>query len=285
MNKYAIVIPIYKEKMSLSESLSFNQLLKVCNDSDIFFVCPEGLDISNYMVSDKIGKKEFDKKYFESIYGYSKLCMSYELYDAFSDYEYIFIYQLDCWIFVNNIEKWCNKGYDYIGGPIYSSQSFWPDMMNRSPIPQVGNGGLSLRKVETMKTLFDRNGEVYNSLPSELIEFINVGYPEDVFICNVLNKYYFINIPSWRKAIHFSWDYGCEYAYNINHNKIPMAAHRIYAQLNFWQNFIPELDNKELIDEIKANKDEENKNIANDLERTKKMSEQIISILKNDKAI
>jgi len=271
MKKYAIVIPIYKESITKNELLSLNQLVKVCYNDDMFFVCPQELELSNYKTEKKINKKEFDKSYFESIYSYSKLCTSYELYDAFSDYEYILIYQLDAWIFKNDILNWCNTGYDYVGGPIFSPDSYWPDIMNNSRVPQVGNGGLSLRKVETMKTIFDRNGEVFNSLPEKIVEYINNGYPEDITICNIINKYYFINIASYRKALKFSWDFNCDYAYKLSGNNIPMAAHRVFANKIFWKNFIPELNTEEIVEEK-----------VNEFKNIKSISENIIAILKED---
>lgn len=38
------------------------------------------------------------------------LMVNYKLYEKFLDYEYMFIYHLDCYIFYDNLEYWMNLG-------------------------------------------------------------------------------------------------------------------------------------------------------------------------------
>ena len=62
----------------------------------------------------------------------------------FKDYAYILICQTDAWVFRDELDYWCNQGYDYIGAPIYfprSEQHFMDIFFG------VGNGGFSLRKI------------------------------------------------------------------------------------------------------------------------------------------
>jgi hypothetical protein len=67
-----------------------------------------------------------------------------EFYRAFAEYEYILIYQLDCLVFASNLEEWCRKGWDYVGAP------WLADTKNpRKGFSGVGNGGLSLRRVQS----------------------------------------------------------------------------------------------------------------------------------------
>ena len=74
------------------------------------------------------------------------LWMSKQFYFRFlPNYKYMLIYQLDAWVFTDNLQEWCDKGYDYIGAPFLSI------VKKNSPrviFKGVGNGGLSLRRIQ-----------------------------------------------------------------------------------------------------------------------------------------
>src|SRR6185312_14561683 len=63
-------------------------------------------------------------------------------------YKYILFYELDAWVFRDELNYWCTKGYDYIGAP-------WLDSSTKQ-IVGVGNGGFSLRKVNSSIRIFKR---------------------------------------------------------------------------------------------------------------------------------
>ena len=147
------------------------------------------------------------------------------------------IYQTDCWIFRNEIKKFCEMGYDYIGGPIYSPGSRWPSFKN-SMRPVVGNGGLSLRKISMMLKLTDPNGYLYNKYKDG---WNSVEY-EDMFICDVLAHDIYINIPDYRIAEQFSIDTLPHHMNKLN----PMAAHRVFALYQYWNKRIDELNDEHI---------------------------------------
>lgn len=153
-----VVIPIYKTLPDSSELASFKQCLKVLKDYDICLETYESLDLTIYeSLSREIRKgfivTYFEKKYFESIVTYNDLLMSAIFYERFSKYKYILIYHLDAWVFEDNLLEWCLKGYDYISAPWFKwseRQKDWiPELSG-----EVGNGGLSLRKVNTFINAF-----------------------------------------------------------------------------------------------------------------------------------
>ena len=78
--------------------------------------------------------------------------MTEQFYRAFSAYEYILIYQLDCLVFASNLKEWCRKGWDYVGAPWLNS----PDDPAQGFLA-VGNGGLSLRRVTSALAVFNSN--------------------------------------------------------------------------------------------------------------------------------
>ena len=80
----------------------------------------------------------------------TRLCMSNCFYEAFKQYDYMLIAQTDTWIFRDELQYWCDKGYDYIGAPLCH---YCKNVDNCNYIEDpvdviIGNGGLSLRRIE-----------------------------------------------------------------------------------------------------------------------------------------
>jgi hypothetical protein len=257
MKKFCIVIPIYKEELDCVEEISLNRLNTVIGEKgyDVYLVYPENMTLDNYY---KIYKnllcKSFDPLYFTNTMMYSQLCIDYNFYDAFSNYEYMLIYQLDCYLFFDAIEEWCNKGYDYIGGPIISTDCGWDTLKKNNEKnkkgyqPYVGNGGLSLRKINTFKDICNPNGELrktYN-LTDEVLA--NVKY-EDKYFCNDLYEYYRLNIPNWKEAFSFAIDMSVDVVYNLfKLDPKPMGIHSVDKNIRWWKNHIEEFSDKNVID-------------------------------------
>jgi len=261
----AVVIPVYKPEMNENEIISFTQALKVLKDFSIRLVCPYSLNISHYQKiarqSDKeIFVEEFEPSFFAGIDGYNKLMLNYEFYHRFSTFDYILIYQLDCFVFKNELAEWANKGYDYIGAPwIHNDRRPWWTLKNRIKYNlkhyyrrflnkqntitlgfyRVGNGGFSLRKVQTFLTIikrFDGKSRIENYRHANG----NYLYAEDVFWGCEVNRYYpNIKIPSLKNAIGFSFDMNPSLSYELNDYKLPFGCHAWYRyEPEFWKQFI-----------------------------------------------
>ncbi|WP_320167926.1 DUF5672 family protein [Mangrovibacterium marinum] len=162
MSTCVIVIPVYKANPERSEIASFRQCLTVLSDYEITLVTFEDLDLSTYdKISRQLNKtykvEYFDKNYFKSVDGYNKLCLSPSFYDRFLRFEYMLIYQLDAWVFSNQLQYWCEKGYDYIGSPFFknSAPKGSTPIYNKKMVG-VGNGGFSLRRIQYCKRLLER---------------------------------------------------------------------------------------------------------------------------------
>ncbi len=102
-NKCVIVVPIYKDKFNFDEYNSIKQLFKILSPEkyDIIAYGPMSLDRTYYF-------ENFDFKdhyYFYDSYfneypkGYNMLMLNDGFYKYFSDYEYMLVYQPDCWVF------------------------------------------------------------------------------------------------------------------------------------------------------------------------------------------
>lgn len=163
-----VIIPIYKEDLTEDELISYIRTLKILKDYAIFLIHPDKLELKNYLKTEKrVYTKSFDKNYFQNIKNYSSLMLSDNFYSSFSDYEYMLICQLDCYIFKDELLNWCNRGFDYVGAPwVLDYADFLYELaLKKHKFPlkfrnkifrrvfkltnNVGNGGLSLRKVNT----------------------------------------------------------------------------------------------------------------------------------------
>lgn len=273
MKKYCIIIPIYKETLDCVEEISLKRLRKVLVDdkmnvgvwhemkdySPVYLVCPEGLDTSAYEKIYNVGypeidlkKIEFEPGYFMSTATYSQLCISYDFYDKFSEYEYMLIYQLDCYLFEDKIKEWCDKGYDYIGGPILSTDCGWDTVKNsrkgKKWTPYVGNGGFSLRKIETFKDITDPNGELRRKyrLTDDVLSKVIF---EDKYFCNDLYNFYELDIPGWIEATNFAVDMSVDVIYDyFKLNTKPMGIHSVDKNIRWWKKIIPEFMDQKVID-------------------------------------
>ena len=164
MAKVAVVIPAYKSELTELEKISLKQVRRVLENYPQIFFAPEKFSYCDHTLT-------FERQYFDSVQSYCRLMMSPHFYEAFSDYEYILVYQLDAFVFYDALEDFCRLGYDYIGAP-WPRYSWSGDRKPRTP--QVGNGGFSLRKVASFHSLL----KAMETLPNWSV-FLE--YTEDAF--------------------------------------------------------------------------------------------------------
>ena len=145
MKKVIIVIPIYKERPSKNELESFAQGFKILGGHPIRVLAPEGLNLQAYEnVIANFQTVFIDPTWLSSVRQYNKLKISRYFYELFKDFEYLLTYELDAWVFRDELEYWCNKGYDYIGAPWF--EGFGNPVSDI--IIGVGNSGFSLRNIQ-----------------------------------------------------------------------------------------------------------------------------------------
>ena len=252
-NLCTIVVPIYKTVMSELEQVSFSQLIAVLGNHPISIIKPKSLDLSDLgKAHPELKFEDFDDDFFKGIPGYNRLMMSEEFYARFADSEYILIYQLDAYVFSDQLTEWCNKGYDYIGAPwlLKPMYKWWffrfTSWIKRKycdytgkPNGQitwykVGNGGLSLRRV-------DSHLRAVRELKDTVTHFLTVKrhhtFNEDVFFSVEVNKHGLgFKYPAWQEALGFSFDKYPALCYKLNGNKLPFGCHSWYKRKmkKFW---------------------------------------------------
>lgn len=260
MNPVVVVIPIYKSNFTAYEQIAFVQCLKVLGKYSIQIVKPQSLDLQFLTeVRPQLQFESFDDSYFESVQTYNRLMLSTEFYERFASYEYILIYQLDAFVFRDELLEWCQKGYDYIGAPWRLERDFssvtdklifslkkqlaiWFDLRDKNRNNQpldvilkmtVGNGGFSLRKVQKMLDI------VRSQRPT--IERYLAGkgsfYNEDVFFCIEMNRYIQrVRVPHWREALRFAVEDKPSKSFELNGRQLPFGCHAWdIHELEFWK--------------------------------------------------
>lgn len=226
----AIVIPIYKKEMSASERISFERALEIFPKNDIVIVSPQSLNLENYLAfSSRIKVETFDDEFFKNIAGYNRLMLSGGFYKRFLNYKYILIYQLDAYVFENQLDYWEKANYDYVGSPWLIPP---PIASGRKPkvdiqhwfVNRVGNGGLSLRKVKThyrimiffwgLIQFFPKNEDMFLGL---LMDFLNP----------------FFKKPQAMEALKFAFELHPQKSFELNNHQLPFGVHA-------WEKYEPE---------------------------------------------
>lgn len=240
--KCCIVIVEHRNKLSKNEIASLKQCMRVFKNRKIYVCSPPDLDTSIY--TDTAASLDadceiirMDSVFFDSYESHQVLMRSPYFYYHFTKYEYILTYQLDCWTFFDEIDRYCGYGYDFIG-------AIWFEDFGKcnpaSKIMDIGrNGGFSLRKVSShLKTAYMLiQAQMEHPSPHILG---NMYWNEDMVIGKVFSA---IN-PDFKIApidvsIDFSFEYNPAILYD-KINKLPFGCHDyIRCDKKFWKKFIP----------------------------------------------
>lgn len=239
----AVVIPVYQANLSDAEQMSLRQCMNVLGNYPVIIVKPAGLDLTAFQQQyPSLTFLSFDDSFFTGVDSYNRLMVSVDFYKTFSAYEYILIYQLDAFVFRDELKAWCAKGYDYIGAPSLhhpeydiipaaSAQDFATALSTHRV---VLNGGLSLRRIPA----FLRYLKIYN-----------LFYPawkgnEDMLFCQEATRLkpmkLFLKLPEWREALLFSFEKSPAASYELTNRQLPFACHAWERyDAAFWAPFIP----------------------------------------------
>ncbi|WP_353722627.1 DUF5672 family protein [Dyadobacter sp. 676] len=239
----AVVIPVYQSVMTDAERMSLKQCMTVLGKYPVIVVKPAGLDLSALQQQyPALAFRSFDDSFFTGVAAYNRLMVSIDFYKTFTAYEYILVYQLDAFVFRDELTQWCAKGYDYIGAPSLHQHEF-----DAVPAESAGifanalstrrvvlNGGLSLRRIPA----FIRYLKIYNTF-----------YPawkgnEDMLFCQEATRLkpmkMFMKLPPWEEALRFAFEKSPAASYKLTGHHLPFACHAWERyEPAFWSSFIP----------------------------------------------
>ncbi|MBP0904517.1 DUF5672 family protein [Mariniflexile gromovii] len=258
--KVVVVIPIHNDSPSTFELVSFQQCFNVLGKHPIKIIAPYGLSLDKYQeIVPNLDVVFIDKIWQSSIEKYNKLKLSKFFYKLFDNYQYLLTYELDAFVFKDELIHWCNRGYDYIGAPWFVGYE-----TAENKFLGVGNSGFSLRKIKAMQNAIKKvylKDAAYHTFGKKTIialklsvwlNYIRIYFGEnytiqyadhineDVFISEVIAiKIKKFKLAPIDEAISFAFEVKPKDLYQLNQKNLPMGCHGWWKyDFKFWQPFI-----------------------------------------------
>jgi hypothetical protein len=261
----AVLIIVYKPVPSAYEQISLLQCARIFEKRKIVFVCPEGLDTQQYCtLCPAADFDHIDPAWQQDIGRFNRLMILPFLYERFGAWEYVLFYQPDAFVFRDELDEWCAKGYDYVGAPWFegfSSKEGCGDFIG------VGNGGFSLRKVQTYLKVLNtfsfitsprENWDKRRQQQPEPKQWLKhaAGFVLDYTIRNnthkwfnsyrgqedqfwglsVAKKFPWFRVPPYHEAAAFAFEMQPHRLFELNKHQLPFGCHAWWKyDLDFWK--------------------------------------------------
>lgn len=173
-----ILILVHKAELNSYEEISLRQCFRVLGAHPIRLICPRGLDCSSYRrIIPDIDVDFIDPRWQRTYASFNRLKIEPFLYRRYQRYRFVLFHELDAFVFRDELAEWCDRGFDYIGAPWFdlpwmrniAGLGGYTDDTDSYERAAVGNGGLSLRRVDAaLKVLRSfswvaRPGDIWNS--------------------------------------------------------------------------------------------------------------------------
>lgn len=251
--RLSVAIPFYRAFLDPWETISLDSAFSALGGHHLVMVKPEGLDTSELERRYPFrGVETFDPAFFASVQGYNRLLLSTGFYQRFLGSQFLLVCQLDVFVFRDDLARWVERGYDYVGAPWVSRSAAGAQLhrlrMHLSQLflgvkdevyrwetrNRVGNGGFSLRSVATHHRLsVEMKDAIDRYLRRETHHF-----HEDIFWSIEPGKRgYAHRTPPLQEALSFSWDINPARLHRLAGGRLPMAAHGWHRpeRLRFWE--------------------------------------------------
>ena len=263
-----ILIIAHKAALSDNEKRSLKQCYDIFHSYPIKLICPEGLDVSEYKkVCSEVDVEYIDPKWQVNYEMFNRLKIDKLLYQKFIGYKHILFYELDAWVFRDDLVFWCSRDFDFIGAPWFEGDFAG----NSTNIIGTGNGGFSLRNTASSLRLLKRirfirkwrNFWYASHLQSlfrveKMISFSRHFFKikdvielsrllvmkemmhEDRYWARVGQVFYDFKIAPVTDALQFSFEVQPAYLFKKNNYQLPFGCHAWErCEPGFWKQFIP----------------------------------------------
>lgn len=260
MGSAVVLIIAHKSALNPAEKASLAQCYKILGKHRIVLICPRGLDVSEYKRIYPDAEVDFVNSRWHSSYRmFNRLKIEPFIYKRFQEFRFILFYELDAWVFSDQLDYWCSLEYDFIGAPWFQGLAAATE---NSAFVGVGNGGFSLRKVSSH--LKATSVFKYIKGPSELWRaftaepdlkkffrlltnisfrnnfhhlFNNYRRNEDIFWATVVAPRLGWKMPDLKTAARFSIEANARRMFALNDGQLPFGCHK-------WEKFDPEFWNQ-----------------------------------------
>jgi|GEM_PF-853030 glycosyltransferase involved in cell wall biosynthesis/GT2 family glycosyltransferase/Flp pilus assembly protein TadD len=264
LHNCTVAVPVYRESPSRTEVASLRQCARVLGTRWFSLFGPEGMDFSAYAdilrnAAVEFRIERFPARYFSGVKAYNALLLQPSFYRAHSDSEFILLHQLDAWVFRDELDSWCRKGFDFVGAPWFAEYGAEGDLW------AVGNGGFSLRRVRTALRILSvleelrassgrhRSDEIIPDDPRtrNQLRLLLEGDLDDSSRWDALPNEDAVwgllgprlangcRVPTPTEAVAFSFERSPEILYGMNGHKLPFGCHAWEKHGKvFWREFI-----------------------------------------------
>jgi hypothetical protein len=260
--KATVAIFSHNQIPSSLEIVSLRQCLDVLSHHKICLIIPDDLNPDAYLkIAPSLDTLSLPAIHFKSLETYNKLKLSRLLYDSLCEYDSLLTYELDSFVFRDDLDYWTRQNIDYIGAPWFEGYS---QANVNSPMIAVGNSGFSLRRIhsciavivrlERLKrlrtiassldsfTLLDVFDRVINKLYGKFVTHAVQGrhVQEDFFwsfgAARLLPKF---KVASLSQAKEFSFEVNARRLYQ-ELDRLPFGCHAWHKyDTDFWSQHIP----------------------------------------------
>jgi hypothetical protein len=267
--KQPVVVVIFAHQATLSEfeTIALRQCHEILGHHPLRLMCPRGMDTAAYLrLAPTLHVDEIAPHHLGSIASYNRLKIDPKLYDHFNDYEYLLTYELDAFVFRDELLEWCARGWDYIGAPWFEG---YHEATDSSKVLKVGNSGFSLRKIQSCRRALRAQlmvkplSKVWNEWlefgrlsPGSLMLLFHQAIlknmfrnpsewfigPEDYFWSFVTEERYpWFRVADYPSARRFSFELLPKRLHLENDGNLPFGCHKWHEScLEFWKPFIEE---------------------------------------------
>lgn len=249
-----VVIPVYRN-LNDEETASLANTMQILGRHSIAFLLPESFKgehiIAQYPQAEAIRVNDKWLGTRCGIAGYNKMMKQKAFYELFKTCEYILICHTDAWVFRDELTAWCSKNYDVVAAPwpMRKKYGYFPlkqilslrrfltpksKLMHQDKYNRIGNGGLSLRRVDS----FIKACDEYRQEADFFDSFTDVHHAEDMFWALIPRHFHY---PDAKEALKFSFDSNPWLCYQLAHKQMPMGCHGFNHKDKraFWKNIIP----------------------------------------------
>jgi hypothetical protein len=138
----------HRAEPTAEEVISLRQCVRVLGRHPMRLICPEGMDHGEYRrLAPGLEVDPIPARWLSSLAAYNRLKVMPWLYRRYAGYEYLLTHELDAYVFTDQLDEWCQAGWDYIGGPWF--EGYYASGPDSAPAG-AGNSGFSLRRVSSV---------------------------------------------------------------------------------------------------------------------------------------
>ena len=256
-NKVIVLVISHKASLDPFEEISLKQCQRVLGGHPIRLVCPAGLDLAAYRrIVPELQADFIPPHWLASYQAFNRLKILPYLYRRYRDFEFVLFYELDAFVFRDELLDWCAQDWDLIGAPWFEKY----DLAQENAKPAgTGNGGFSLRRTASMLRV-SRTWR-YQEPASQVVRswregrcslkwalanltfrnnffapFNNFMGHEDVFWGKVASRRFpWLRVAPYEVARRFSFEVNPSRLYSECNNTLPFGCHKwMKFEPHFW---------------------------------------------------